>query len=91
MNSAPIRAMIRAHSILNANPRAINEIGIPRFDSSNDSHLNIANLSRKARLADNSDEKGDIEDSIDNAIADLYGISDSELDTVYDYLEKTNV
>jgi hypothetical protein len=91
MNSAPIRAMIRAHSILNANPRAINEIGIPRFDSSNDAHLNIADLSRKARLADDSDEKENIEASIDSAVADLYDVSDRELDTVYDYLKKTNV
>jgi len=91
MNSAPIRAMIRAHSILNANPRAINEIKIPRFDSSDDEHSEITDLAQKARLADDPDEKDDIETDVDNAVADLYDISDDELDTVYDYLEKTNV
>lgn len=91
INSAPIRAMIRAHSILNANPRAINEIGISKFDSSNDVHFKISELSKKARVTDDGNKKENIEQDRDNAVASLYGISDEELNAVYDYLEKTNI
>jgi type I restriction-modification system DNA methylase subunit len=88
LNSSPVRAMMRAHSVLHANPRAIEEMAMPEFDDSTDAHKSLADLSEEAhRVADRSD----IEEEIDEHVAELFDLNDTQLESIQDYLGKTRV
>jgi len=88
LNSSAVRAMMRAHSVLHANPRAIEEMDIPKFNASNSAHKALADLSEKAHGTTN---RSGIEDDIDEKIAEVFDLSDTELDSIQDYLGKTRV
>lgn len=87
LNSTPVRAFMRAHSVLHANARAVEEINIPEFDSSNDSHEKIAEKSEKAH---NVLDPSSLEDEMDELVVDIFDVTDEELDTIEDYLTVTN-
>lgn len=88
LNSAPIRAMMRAHSVLHANPRAVEEMNIPKFDDSNDTHSTLAERSKQAH---DTADRNDIEESIDELASSLFGVTDDQLDSIQQYLEDTQV
>ena len=77
MNAAPVRAMVRAHSVLSTNPRAVEEVDIPTFDEGNEIHVELAELSDAAHQLTDS---GEIEDGLTESISDLFSNSSEDLD-----------
>jgi hypothetical protein len=88
LNSVPIRALVRANSILNINPDTIENIAIPRYDGDNDTHQAIAELSEE--LHNGPITEGNVE-QVDTLVCELFGISDNEYSELYEYLEITQV
>jgi type I restriction-modification system DNA methylase subunit len=79
LNSACIRAMMRAHSVLNLNPRAIEEVDIPTFDEGENSHTTLAKLSEGAhQLSESAEVDESISAIFDKPTAEV-SISDIEL------------
>ena len=77
MNAAPVRAMVRAHSVLSTNPRAVEEVDIPTFDDGSETHVRLAKLSDAAHQLTDS---GEIEDDLAESISDLFSVSSEELE-----------
>ncbi|ELZ37502.1 endonuclease-methyltransferase fusion protein [Halorubrum tebenquichense DSM 14210] len=79
LNSACIRAMMRAHSVLNLNPRAIEEVNIPTFDETEDPHLTLAKLSEGAhQLAKSHEIDSFVPDILDKPVEEI-GVSNIEM------------
>ncbi|RZN43497.1 MAG: hypothetical protein EFT35_01175 [Methanophagales archaeon ANME-1-THS] len=71
-------------------PKIIEEtIRIPKFDTRSELHRRLAELSKKAHelaLAEDEDELRAVEEEIDRAVADLFGLTEAELEDVKDAL-----
>jgi len=68
-----------------ASPQVLQNIRIPKFDPHNSLHLGLAELSEKAHeLAKRNDSKalGNVEEEIDQRAAELWGITETELDEI---------
>jgi len=86
LNSTEVNALVKSFSQLGgksfATPSILNQINIPKFDLENRLHARLAELSKKAHEYA---EKGDketltkVENEIDELVAELYGISKTEL------------
>jgi hypothetical protein len=86
LNSTEVNALVKSFSQLGgksfATPSILDQVKIPKFDIENVMHARLAELSKKAHEYA---EKGDkealtkVENEIDELVAELYGISKTEL------------
>jgi hypothetical protein len=91
LNSAPIRETVNCFVIgTQIAPHIIERLAVPRFDSGNSLHRHLAMLSEYAHdAATNGDEDAiaKLEFEIDEAAAQLWGITDSELKAIQEALK----
>lgn len=71
-------------------PKIIEEtIRIPRFDTNNENHVELAELSKKAHefaLKEREEELREVEEEVDKEVADLFGLTEEELGEVKEAL-----
>ena len=85
LNSAPSRLVVRSYVALHPSPHVLQHIAVPQFDASNPLHTHLAELSMLAHKLAASGEPEDlealveVEDQVDRAAAELWGITDAEL------------
>ena len=86
LNSTEVNTLVKSFSQLGgksfATPSILEQIKIPKFNSRDKVHIRLVELSKKAHeLAKNGNEKTltKIEDEIDELVAELYGLSKTEL------------
>ena len=89
LNSAEVNTLVKSFSQLGgksfATPSILEQIKIPKFDAKNKVHVRLAELSEKAHeLAKKDDKKAltKIENEIDELVAELYGLSNKELQSI---------
>ncbi|RKX53778.1 MAG: hypothetical protein DRP50_05350, partial [Thermotoga sp.] len=92
LNSAPIRELVDCFVIgTQIAPHILERIAIPKFDSNDNLHLHIANLSERchdAKARGNEEIVSMLEQEIDRAAAKLWGITDDELGAIQDALKE---
>jgi hypothetical protein len=91
LNSSPSRLVVQAYVALHPSPHVLQYIAVPRFDVSNFIHTRLAALSQQAHeLAAAGGETGlaDIEAQVDEAAAEVWGITDRELKEIRRSLEE---
>ena len=91
LNSAPSRLVVRAYVALHPSPHVLQHIAVPQFDAENPTHTRLAALSQQAhQLAAAGDEAGlaAVEAQVDEAAAELWGITDRELKAIRRSLEE---
>lgn len=82
LNSAPSQLVVRSYLHLHASPHVLRYVKIPRFDSANPVHLRLSDLSQAAHeAAARADDKrvAEIEAEVDEAAAELWGLTPREL------------
>jgi SAM-dependent methyltransferase len=95
LNSSPVRFFVRSYSSAGRGfgaPSIVKHFGIPKYEKSNEVHQEVSSLSKKAHgLAKRYYEQNDlqareglkeVEEEIDKVVAELYGITDEELEEV---------
>jgi len=95
MNSIPVNFGLQAYSMKGGksfgDPHVLQNIRIPKFDSRNPLHVELAELSKKAHLTANVDDKDtlqDLEEEIDTVSAQIWGLSSDELKEIKESLEE---
>jgi methylase of polypeptide subunit release factors len=86
LNSVEVNLLVKSFSQLGgksfATPSVLDQINIPKFDSTNIIHMKLSELSKKAHKFARQGvirELKKIEEEIDKTVAQLYGITDREL------------
>lgn len=80
INSLPVREFIKSYSSAGRGfgaPSVMNNVGIPKFDSHNKLHLELANLSKKLHKLKTEGKEGQVEQyekEVDEAVNKLFGI-----------------
>jgi hypothetical protein len=95
LNSSPVRFCVRSYSSAGRGfgaPSIIKHFGIPKYEESNGVHREVSELSKNAHeLAKRYYEQNDleareelkeVEEEIDKMVAELYGITNEELEEV---------
>jgi hypothetical protein len=95
LNSSPVRFCVRSYSSAGRGfgaPSIIKHFGIPKYEKGNESHRKVSELSKRAHgLAKRYYEQKDleareglkeVEEEIDKIVAELYRITDEELEEV---------
>ena len=85
LNSSPIRAYYRFRAYKHTSMQFVSDLGIPRFNASDALHRRLAELSQGAHeAAARGDEKrvGEIEEKVDEAGAELWGMTGRELEVI---------
>ena len=95
LNSSPVRFCVRSYSSAGRGfgaPSIIKHFGIPKYEKGNESHRKVSELSKRAHgLAkryyelndlEAREELKEVEGEIDKIVAELYGITDEELEEV---------
>ena len=91
LNSAPSRLVVQAYVALHPSPHVLKHIAVPQFDAANHIHTRLAALSQQAhQLAVAGDEAGltEVEAQVDEAAAELWGITARELQEIRRSLEE---
>jgi hypothetical protein len=91
LNSAPSHLVVQAYVALHPSPHVLQHIALPQFDAENHIHTRLAALSQQAHeLATAGDEAtlAQVEAQVDEAAAELWGITDSELKEIRRSLEE---
>ncbi|MCG2767318.1 MAG: SAM-dependent DNA methyltransferase, partial [Anaerolineae bacterium] len=91
LNSAPSRLVVQAYVALHPSPHVLQHIAVPKFDDANPVHTRLAALSQQAHeLAAAGDEAGlaAVETEVDQAAAELWGITDKDLKEIRRSLEE---
>ena len=95
MNSIPVNFGLQAYSMKGGksfgDPHVLQNIRIPKFDSRNPLHVELAELSKKAHLTGNVDDKDtlqELEEEIDTISARIWGLTDDELKEIKISLEE---
>jgi len=91
LNSAISSSVVQSHSSLFYSASILEHIAIPQFDAENPIHTRLAALSQQAhRLAAAGDEAGlaEVEAQVDEAAAELWGLTDRELREIRRSLEE---
>jgi hypothetical protein len=95
LNSSPVRFCVRSYSSAGRGfgaPSIIKHFGIPEYDKKNEGHRKVSELSKRAhglskkyyeqKGLEAQEELKNVEEEIDKIVAELYGITDEELDEV---------
>ena len=94
LNSAPSRLVVRSYVALHPSPHVLENIAVPHFDVANPLHTHLAELSMLAHRLAASGEPGDlealveVEDQVDQAAAELWGLTSAELREIRRSLEQ---
>jgi len=85
LNSSLVRLTIRGYVVLHPSPHIMEQVGIPRYDKGNKLHRQLAGLSKSAHELD-AGKMGRtllrIEEEIDTAAGELWGLSPGELGAI---------
>lgn len=85
VNSVPAFGVIKSYIALDASPHVLDHVSIPAFDRNNHGHRTLADLSERAHEAaakGKATEVSEIETKIDDAAANLWGLSPRELASI---------
>jgi hypothetical protein len=93
LNSTIVNFTAKSYSVGKSfgSPHLLEQVRIPRFDAANPLHLRLAELLQQAHeLAAARDEAGltAVEAQVDDAVAELWGIGDKELQAIRRSLEE---
>ncbi len=90
LNSAPSRLVVQAYVALHPSPHVLEHIAVPQFDAGDPVHARLAALSQQAHQLAASDLTGleTIEAQVDQAAAELWGLTDQELREIRRSLEE---
>ncbi len=89
LNSGLSRLIVKSYLHLHPSPHVMDYVRVPKYDSNNEFHRKLAELSKRAHdLAAKSDrsELLKVEEEIDKLVAQIYGLSDDELKDVKESL-----
>jgi hypothetical protein len=93
INSSPCRLAAQAYIVLHPDPHILDHIRIPRYDPNNPVHRELADLSRQAHVIV---ARGDtawleqVEKKIDELAAQVWGLTESEMDAIRQSLQTTD-
>ncbi len=93
LNSSPCRLAVHAYIVLHPDPHILDHIRIPRYDPNNPVHRELADLSRHAHIIV---ARGDtarlkqIEKKIDELAAQVWGLTEPEMDAIRHSLQTTD-
>ena len=86
LNSSPCNLMVMSYTVsTSTSTHVLEHVAIPEFDAKNALHLKLARLSSQCHSAaenENQDEVARLENDVDFAAAELWGITASELVTI---------
>lgn len=85
LNSCISSLVVQAHSSLFYSTSILEQIAVPRFDPGNPVHRRLAGLSQRAHAlaaAGKENELGQVEAQVDEAVAELWGITEQELEEI---------
>jgi len=98
VNSSPFQFAVISYSQAGGKSmgsmHVLENIRIPKFDSRNPLHVELAELSKKAHLTGNVDDKDtlqELEEEIDTISAQIWGLTDDELKEIKISLEELTV
>jgi len=83
----------QAYIVLHPDPHILDHIRIPRYDPNNPVHRELADLSRQAHdIAARGDTArlGQVEKKIDELAAQVWGLTESEMDAIRQSLQTTD-
>jgi hypothetical protein len=90
LNAAPSRLVVKAYVTMHPSPHVLEYIAVPQFDAQNPIHTRLVALSQRAhKLAAANDEVdlAKVEMKVDEAAAELWGITEKELQAMRQSLE----
>jgi methylase of polypeptide subunit release factors len=90
LNAAPSRLVVKAYVTMHPSPHVLEYIAVPQFDAQNPIHTRLVALSQRAhKLAAANDEVdlAKVEMQVDEAAAELWGITEKELQAMRQSLE----
>jgi hypothetical protein len=94
LNSSIIMAVVQAYAVsIQMDPHILDHIRIPRYDPNNPVHRELADLSRQAHdIAARGDTArlGQVEKKIDELAAQVWGLTESEMDAIRQSLQTTD-
>lgn len=85
LNSAPSRLVVQAYIALHPSPHVLQHIAVPKFDVGNPVHLQLTMLSQQAHQLAVAGDEADlsaVEAQVDQAAAELWGITHKELQEI---------
>jgi len=94
LNSAPSRLVVKSYVALHPSPHVLQNIAVPEFDAGNPLHTRLAELSMLAHRLAASGEPEDlealveVEEQVDQAAAQLWGITEPEMREIRHSLEQ---
>lgn len=90
LNSSPVKYTAISYAIsIQFDPHILQNIRIPKFDSKNRLHLELAELSEKAhRIAKVDGDVSRVEEEIDSRAAEIWGLTDEELKEIKQSLDE---
>lgn len=89
LNSAPSRFIIKNYIVLHPDPHVLQRVRIPQYDAANPVHGRLADLSREAHAATAAGEAErvrEVEAAVDQAAAELWGLTAAELKEIQESL-----
>jgi hypothetical protein len=93
INSSPCRLAAQAYIVLHPDPHILDHIRIPRYDPNNPVHRELADLSRQAHVIvarGDTARLGQVEKKIDELAAQVWGLTESEMDAIRQSLQTTD-
>lgn len=89
LNSSPSQFIVVGYVVLHPSPHILKNIKIPKYDSTNESHKELARLSKQCHEKVTAGiSVSDLETLIDELAAELWGLSKEELKDIKDSLEE---
>ena len=98
LNSAPARLVVKGYIVLHPSPHVLEHVGLRKFDEQSQIHRRLSEAGKRAhelaaKIADDAEDKSakgelaEVEDQIDHAAAELWGITEAELQEIRKALE----
>ncbi len=94
LNSGPADVVVRGYTVsTQISTHVLEHVAVPKFEAENEVHRRLAELSMRAHeLAaqgeSGAEELAEVEDKVDRAAAELWGITDQELAAIKETLEE---
>ena len=80
LNSSPAYVAVAAYIVLHPSPHIMKNIAVPQFQKAESSHKRVAHFSRQCHVATNNENRlPTLEAEVDQAAAQVWGITDTEL------------